>query len=216
MQYNHIINHSNNPKENLLHSMLQLRFAVFKKRLDWDVNVQEELEVDDYDQEENVNYVVVSHCDELQKEKVIGCMRLLPTTGKYMLKDTFQQLTQSIVLPEQEDVWEISRFAVDNTIILEQDAHKSARSFGTTSKNIIYEMCQFALNNNISYYITLTTTHVEKLIINLGLSCRRVGDVQMIDGLKVVILEIIMDQNSFDAVNKNTQLNPSSYALEEA
>ncbi len=39
-------------------------------------------------------------------------MRLLPTTGPYMLADVFPQLLRGEDPPKAEHIWEISRFAV--------------------------------------------------------------------------------------------------------
>jgi len=48
----------------------------------------------------------------LTENAVVGCWRLLPTTGPYMLKDIFSHLLWGKPAPEQPDVWEISRFAI--------------------------------------------------------------------------------------------------------
>ena len=55
---------------------------------------------------------LLSLADEGEEDEVLGCWRLLPTTGPNMLKDTFPQLLHGHPAPHQTDVWELSRFAV--------------------------------------------------------------------------------------------------------
>ena len=175
-------------------SMFELRHMVFKEKLNWEVDSTENKEIDDYDNAEDVNYVLVTD----QKEKVLGCMRLLPTTGPYMLKNTFPQLAKKVALPQKKEVWEISRFAVDHT---QGEKHKLT-SFGQTTVMLAKGMCDFAKENNIHSYVGVTTTYVERLIRNLGLSCHRIGDVEYIDKLPVIAIEIIMDEKGFESVER--------------
>jgi acyl homoserine lactone synthase len=66
--------------------MHRLRGRVFKERLDWDVSVSDGLEVDQYDTFKPT-YLLA-----LEQRDVVGCVRLLPTTGRNMLADTFPVL----------------------------------------------------------------------------------------------------------------------------
>ena len=45
--------------------------------------------------------------------EIIGGWRLRPTTLPYMMKDVFPQLLGGTPAPVRPDIWEISRFAVD-------------------------------------------------------------------------------------------------------
>lgn len=66
--------------------MHRLRGRVFKERLDWDVSVTGGLEIDQYDAL-NPTYLLV-----IEQRAVVGCVRLLPTTGANMLAHTFSFL----------------------------------------------------------------------------------------------------------------------------
>lgn len=59
--------------------MHRLRRRVFKERLDWDVSVSNGLEIDQYDSFKPTYLLAVEQRD------VVGCVRLLPTTGRNML-----------------------------------------------------------------------------------------------------------------------------------
>lgn len=190
----HVINKNTEKHDYLFNPMFRLRHSVFKEKLNWKVNSEDQLEIDEYDDEKNANYVVVT--DKI--DDVVGCMRLLPTIGRYMLKDTFSDLAHHFNLPQEENVWEISRFAVNNKT---QESHSTV-GFGETTNHLAQGMCDFAIKNNISHYIGLTTPHVERLIKNLGLTCTRMGQMQIIDDLKVVAIEIKMDAQGIESVRR--------------
>jgi acyl homoserine lactone synthase len=70
-----------------LAEMHRLRYRVFKQRLGWDVQASGDMEVDEFD--------ALGPCYLLQRSAdgtIAGCVRLLPTTGPTMLRDTFGAL----------------------------------------------------------------------------------------------------------------------------
>ncbi|MCA8967775.1 MAG: acyl-homoserine-lactone synthase, partial [Planctomycetes bacterium] len=67
--------------------MFRLRDTVFHKRLGWDVDSRDGLEMDRYDELDPV--YMLAHA---AGTTVDGCWRLLPTLGDYMLRDTFPAL----------------------------------------------------------------------------------------------------------------------------
>lgn len=73
--------------------MHRLRGRVFKERLDWDVSVTGGLEIDQYDAFKPT-YLLA-----LQRRGVVGSVRLLPTTGRNMLADTFPVLLDGHAAP---------------------------------------------------------------------------------------------------------------------
>lgn len=94
-------------KPRLAHSMFLDRAEQFKKRLEWDVSVDElGEERDEYDLV-NPLYVVVVNEEGLHD----ASMRLLPTTGKTMLNDHFRKITDGVSL-ESPLIWECTRFCV--------------------------------------------------------------------------------------------------------
>lgn len=92
----------------LLTSMYRLRRRVFKDRLDWSVSVSGDLEIDVYDALSPTYLLAVSDDNE-----VVGCVRLLPTTGPNMLADTFANFLGYGTAPRDERILESSRFCVD-------------------------------------------------------------------------------------------------------
>lgn len=95
----------------LLSAMFRLRRRVFKDRLDWTVSVSGDLELDVYDAL-NPTYLVLVYGDR----EVVGCVRLLPTTGPTMLAETFPELLGGKQAPRSKRILESSRFCVDTSL----------------------------------------------------------------------------------------------------
>lgn len=88
--------------------MHRLRRKVFHERMGWDVAVIREWEIDGFDAFDPLYMLSID-----EQERVVGCLRLLPTTGFTMINDVFSE-----ILPDNEPIvspliWESSRFAVD-------------------------------------------------------------------------------------------------------
>ncbi len=167
-------------------SMHELRYHVFRERLQWDIPVISQRERDGYD---DCNPVfVLAH----QEHKVMGCCRLLPTTGTYMLKDTFPQLLGTEKAPEAADIWEISRFAIA----------KEARSgfgFSSLPVSIIRKLVQHANVHNIRSYVFVTTTGFERLLNQMGVHIERFAEPQQIGIEKSVALWMHNDMKTLRA-----------------
>ena len=94
----------------LIDEMHKLRRSVFHERLKWQVTVINRWEIDGYDA---LDPLYVLSLDE--DERVIGGLRLLPTTGFNMLNDTFSQLLPDHARIQSPLIWESSRFTVKMT-----------------------------------------------------------------------------------------------------
>jgi acyl homoserine lactone synthase len=144
----------------LVDGMHALRYDVFRERLGWDIPAVGRRERDAFD---DCNPVFVLARDA---GSVVGCCRLLPTTGPYMLKDTFPQLLGGRPAPADDDVWEISRFAV---------AKDGRRGFGfsTVPATMIRELVRYAVDHGIRRYVFVTTTAFERLLQHLRVHLER-------------------------------------------
>ncbi|WP_425045410.1 acyl-homoserine-lactone synthase [Primorskyibacter sp. S87] len=92
----------------VLDQMFELRARVFQGRLGWDVKVSNNKEIDEFDALDPVH--VVSLDDD---GDVVGCMRLLQTTGPHMLADVFAAILDGEPPLRSAQVWEATRFCVD-------------------------------------------------------------------------------------------------------
>lgn len=94
--------------EPILEDVYRLRARVFQDRLGWDVKVAYGQERDLFDDLHPAH--VVSLDDD---GRVVGCMRLLQTTGPHMLSDVFRDILDGEEPLRSPQLWEATRFCVD-------------------------------------------------------------------------------------------------------
>ncbi|GHG79722.1 acyl-homoserine-lactone synthase [Pseudodonghicola xiamenensis] len=92
----------------ILDEMYRLRARVFEGRLGWDVHVTDGKEIDEFDALDPAHVVCLDEDGD-----VVGCMRLLQTTGPHMLADVFYQLLDGEPPLRSSRIWEATRFCVD-------------------------------------------------------------------------------------------------------
>ena len=88
--------------------MHRLRRRVFHERMGWEVALIRDWEIDGFDAFDPLYLLSID-----ERDRIVGTLRLLPTTGFTMINDVFSEL-----LPDGEPIvspliWESSRFAVD-------------------------------------------------------------------------------------------------------
>ena len=177
-----------NFNRNELRDIHVLRAKVFRDRMGWEVPVLAGMEIDGYDALDP-HYMVVRD----DENKVCGCMRMMPTEGPYMLKDTFPQLLNGAAAPEQEHVWELSRFAIET----EGDS-----GFGFAARAVVAMrgIVTFADENGISKYVIVTTTAIERLLRHTGVDTTRMGPPMQIGVERSVALEIHLGEKTRTAL----------------
>jgi acyl homoserine lactone synthase len=94
------------PRE--IDAMHRLRRKVFHERMQWDVSVIRHWEIDGFDVLDPLYLLSVN-----PDGRVVGTLRLLPTTGFTMINDVFRELLPDGKPIESPLIWESSRFAVD-------------------------------------------------------------------------------------------------------
>ncbi len=151
----------------LLDAMFRLRFEVFHRRLGWRVTTRAGREVDGYDRLDPV-YMAARRDDG----DVVGCWRMLPTTGRYMLRDTFPELLDGEEAPRDPRIWELSRFAVAQAA---PGDHRAAL-VGNTTLEMIREVIEYADDHGIDAYVTVTSVALERLLRRSGIPLHRFGE----------------------------------------
>lgn len=149
-----------------LHNMFAFRHRVFHDRLGWDVTSDHGLEHDHFDRLDPV-YLLARDA----QQRVEGCWRILPTTGPYMLRDTFPQLLGDAPAPCAPNVWELSRFAVEPG-----DGSSSQARLNAVAMDMMRRAYEFAIEHNISHYVTVTSVALERLMKAGGIPLLRFGD----------------------------------------
>lgn len=101
--------HNARQHAHLLNDMFRLRARTFHDRLGWNVEVVNGMERDRYDEEDPV-YVL--YTDD-SCGKLIGSLRLLPTTGPTLVADYFADTAPDAAELASPTIWECTRFCVD-------------------------------------------------------------------------------------------------------
>ncbi len=153
--------------QSVLLDMFAFRHEVFYRRLGWEVQTRYQLEYDEFDDMDPVYMVAEDDDGEIE-----GCWRLLPTTGAYMLRDTFPQLLRGEPVPDDDHVWELSRFAV----AVHEDAGAQQAQLNDVTLEMIRKVYDFAVSHDIHEYVTVTSVALERLLKRTGLPIRRFGD----------------------------------------
>jgi len=156
--------------------MHRLRGRVFKDRLDWDVSVSDGLEIDQYDTFEPT-YLLA-----LERSDVVGCVRLLPTTARNMLADTFPVLLDGHAAPRAARIWESSRFCVDtkNVTATAENGLREATFL------LFAAMIEWGQQRDLQAIATVTDLRMERILRRAGWHLDRLGTPRQIGATKAV------------------------------
>jgi N-acyl-L-homoserine lactone synthetase len=149
-----------------LAEMHRLRYRVFKERLGWDVEVSGDMEIDEFDASRPA-YLLQTD----DEGRVQGCVRMLPTTGPTMLRDTFPLLLDGQPAPASDTIWESSRFGVD---LCSRD-EKTGRSIARATYELFAGMIEFGLMRQLTDIVTVTDARMERILGRARWPLRRLG-----------------------------------------
>ena len=150
-----------------LAEMYRLRFRVFKNRLDWDVTTAGAMERDSYDDLGPVYLLQRNTLGDLT-----GCVRLLPTTGPTMLRDTFAALLHDQPMLCDPSIWETSRFALDQGHV----SSVGAGGVATQTYELLVGLLEFGLANSIRQIVTVTDARMERILRRANWPLARLGE----------------------------------------
>ncbi|MFK7874177.1 MAG: acyl-homoserine-lactone synthase [Paracoccaceae bacterium] len=147
-----------------------LRHQVFNEKLQWQVTSYDKQEIDEFDLLKPWYITIVNNAGS-----VVGSWRALPTTGPNMLRDVFPDVARGEAIPEDKNIWEISRFAVDEMArSMTSDAQKLC--VASITRELVETFQLFAEERGIVAFVAVTSVAAEKLLKRLGLKTRRMGD----------------------------------------
>lgn len=161
----------------LIDDMFRLRHAVFSERLQWTSLTPDGRERDIYDRLNPVYLICRDNGGD-----VVGCWRLLPTVGPYMLKDIFPHLLHGTPAPEREDCWEISRFAIDPGL---RD-YVSLGAVGRVVGDMLIELFDFAENYGITQIVAASDIRFDRILRRAGLHTRHFGPAVAMENSRAV------------------------------
>lgn len=161
----------------LIAGMHRLRYRVFRDRLNWDVSVSGDMEIDAYDALKPTYILAVD-----DGGSVVGCARLLPTTGPTMLANTFPALLGSNPSPRSDKIFESSRFCVDTA---------AADGVGATGLrdvtfSLLAGILEWGLANGQETVVTVTDVRFERILRRAGWPLERFAPPMQIDETKAL------------------------------
>lgn len=141
----------------LIEAMHRQRHRVFHDRLGWveDSGGRERDVFDDCDP------IYLLLADE---ERVLGSLRLLPTTGPNMLRDVFPAVLDGIPAPADPLIWESSRFSVD----IEAATARGTRGIGAVTSTLIAGIYEFALAVGLTHVVSVYDRKIAKILRRAG------------------------------------------------
>ncbi|MGY4325746.1 N-acyl-L-homoserine lactone synthetase [Bradyrhizobium sp. LB7.2] len=189
--------------------MHRLRGRVFKERLDWDVSVCNGLEIDQYDTFKPTYLLALEQTD------VVGCVRLLPTTGRNMLADTFPVLLDGNAAPRAARIWESSRFCVDT----KSAAATAENGLRKATFLLFAAMLEWGQQHNLQAIATVTDLRMERILRRAGWQLDRLGMPRQIGSTKAVAGLLPITKEALGAIRAAGQISgraidaPSSLAV---
>ncbi|MDH2356699.1 acyl-homoserine-lactone synthase [Bradyrhizobium sp. SSUT112] len=171
----------------------RLRYRVFKQRLDWSVETSGDMEIDEFDVLRPVHLLNRSTAGYIQ-----GCVRLLPSTGSTMLRDTFPILLEGQPAPRSRQVWESSRFALD----LPPDAPKASGGLAAATYELFAGMIEFGLSIELTEIVTVTDARMERILRRADWPLRPIGKARPLGNTTAIAGYLEVSNDALERIRK--------------
>jgi acyl homoserine lactone synthase len=160
-----------------LAEMYRLRYRIFKERLNWDVTAAAGMEIDEYDA---LTPIYLLHCGA--EGRVGGCVRLLPTSGPNMLRNSFPSLLGPAPAPQGPGIWEASRFAIDSEV----GSSPASGGLSLPTLELFAGVLEFGLARDLSEIVAVVDMRMERILRRAGWPLRRIHAPQHIGNAPAV------------------------------
>ncbi|RWL17948.1 MAG: GNAT family N-acetyltransferase [Mesorhizobium sp.] len=196
-----VLTHSNYSEfPDLIAGMHRLRYRVFRDRLNWDVSVSGDMEIDAYDALKPT-YIIADD----DSGSVVGCARLLPTTGPTMLANTFPALLGSNPSPRSDKIFESSRFCVDTR----SADSVSATGLRDVTFSLLAGILEWGLANGQETVVTVTDVRFERILRRAGWPLERFAPPMQIDDTRALAGHLPITESALMNVREMGQLKGS-------
>lgn len=174
-----------------LDSMHMLRARIFRERMNWDVDVRNGRERDQFDHCRPTYVLAVS-----DRDQVSGCARLLPATGPTLLSVLFPELIGSHLFNPHAAMVESSRFCVDTSI----EAGRAGHALHDATWTLFAAIIERSMTDGYDELVTVTDIRIERILRRAGWPMARIGEPKPIGNTTAVVGLLPIDQASFESV----------------
>jgi acyl homoserine lactone synthase len=176
-------------------SLAQFRHRIFIEKMKWPLPANGGNERDQFDRPDTV-YVIASD----KAGAICGCGRLLPTTSPYLLQEVFPQLMVGAPLPATAEIWELSRFAIDN-----RDQKLTSDEAWAHTRQLVRSVVECAIELGATRLIAFSHIGNKRLLRRMGVHVNRIAPPQWIDGQPVLPFWIELDSITRNALGIEAQ-----------
>ncbi|WP_457578244.1 acyl-homoserine-lactone synthase [Ensifer adhaerens] len=173
----------------LLRQMHRLRAYVFGSRMDWNVDVTDGEERDQFD-DCGPTYILAVDDDH----RVVGCARLLPASGPTMLEQTFPGLLANALLASHSGMVESSRFCVDTAF----EPGRGGGQLHLATLTMFAGIIDSSMAYGYSEIVTATDLRFERILKRAGWPMTRLGEPAPIGNTVAVAGNLPADRASFE------------------
>lgn len=181
----------------LIDSMHQLRARIFRGRLEWDVEVRQGREVDQFDSYRPTYILAVT-----PNRQVVGCARLLPAMGPTMMSVLFPDLERAGLLRPHAGMVESSRFCVDTSL----EAGRAGGSLHDITLTMFAAIIEWSMEQGYTEIVTGTDVRFERILKRAGWPMARIGEPRPIGNTLAIAGLLPADREWFERVR------PANYA----
>lgn len=156
------------------------RYEVFVGQLGWDLPCPPGFDQDQFDIPSAI-HLAARH----EEGHIVGCARLLPTTGRYLLAELFPELLGEQPAPRHETTWELSRYAARDT-----RGPADAAAELLIGKHVLAQAVRIAARQGAQRLVFCTTVAVERLAKRWGVDIHRLAAPQR-HGSQLLVAAVI-------------------------
>lgn len=179
----------------LLDRMHRLRARIFQGRLEWDVEVTQGREVDEFDAFRPTYILTITPSLD-----VVGCARLLPATGPTMMQVLFPDLERGGLFHPHAAMVESSRFCVDTSL----QAGRAGGSLHDVTLTMFAAIIEWSMEQGYTEIVTGTDVRFERILKRAGWPMARIGEPRPIGNTMAVAGLLPANCDSFERVRPAT------------
>ncbi len=153
--------------EGLAEQMFRMRARVFKDRLRWDVNVNDGMERDLYDDMDPLYVMSIDDRSGLLR----GAVRILPTTGPHMMCDIFNDFFDEPVFAQSPQIWECTRFAIHPDF----EASLTPTGLNVATSELLLGVCEAGLKSGVTQILGVSEVPMLRIYRRSGWAPEIVG-----------------------------------------